>query len=284
MSAMVKLSNHLCECRENCGRYTPYATRTDKRREQTKGEPMKLIQGHNRGASNIGLMAAPGELDELKIRGLRSMSDADAARVLDDRLRFLERQYKRNFVERGFILLEMEERQLWKCLIDSETGDEFQSFERYIVTAASHSRADCFESLRAVKELRDIPREQLMNIPRKNIGILSQLSTKVRRDPDVIAAAQTATKADFIGHIQENHPDQAIEQETKLTAHPTKSAREVIDMALEVAVWLCGCNGRESGLEFLATYLLEGDCEKEGFENLSNRRAWETAKARGEIV
>lgn len=284
-----QLSNQLCQCRENCGNYTPYATKTDKRRDQIKGQPMRLLPGHNKasgGASDLSniVLSAPGELDELKIRGLRSMSDADAARVLDERLRFLERQYKRNFVERGFILVEVEERKLWTQLVDADTNETYTSFDRWVCGAASHSRADCFEAMRAVKELRDVPREQLMGIPRKNIGILSQLSTKVRKDPDVIAAAQTGSKKEFIAHIQDKHPDQSIEQETKLTAHPTKSQADVIGLAMEVAAWLCGCNGRESALEFLATYLLEGDCEKEGFENLSNRRAYETAKARREIV
>lgn len=279
------LSEHLCEC--NCGEYTPIATKTDSRRNQVKGQPIRFLPGHNSMVSLNALQvvdSSPVELDELKIRSLRSMSDADAAKILDERLRALETNYKRNFVERGFILMEVEERQLWKYLADPETNAPYTSFERWVVTAATHSRSDCFESLRAVKELRDVPREQLLEIPRKNIGVLSQLSTKVRKDPTIIAAAQTASKKEFIGHIQAKHPDQHVEQETKLTAHPSKSARDVIDTALEVCAWLFGCAGRESALEFMATYLLEGDCEKEGFENLTNRRAFETAKARGEVV
>jgi hypothetical protein len=285
-----QLSTHLCECRENCGNYTPFATKTDKRRDQIKGQPMRLLPGHNKASggasdpSNVGLMAAPGELDELKIRGLRSMSDADAARVLDERLRFLERQYKRNFVERGFILVEVEERQLWKELVDADTNEKYTSFDRWVCGAASHSRADCFEAMRAVKELRDVPREQLMGIPRKNIGILSQLSTKVRKDPDIIAAAQDSSKKEFIAHIQGNYPDQHVEQESKVTTYPTVSQREIIDSALEIAAWVYGSAGRESAMEAVSNFFLEGDCEKEGFGQWSNKRAFETAKARGEIV
>lgn len=280
------LSDHLCECGK-CNEYTPFAVKTDKRRGQVKGQPMKFLPGHNSMISINSLQVidqTPVELDELKIRAIRSMSDEEAAKILDERLRALETNFKRNFVERGFILLEMEERTLWKFLIDPDTGSPYTSFERWVVTAATHSRSDCFESLRAVKELRDVPREQLLEIPRKNIGVLSQLSSQVRKDPEIITAAQTASKKEFIGHIQAKHPDQHVEHETKLTAHPSTSAREVIDQALEVTAWLFGCAGRESALEGMATYLLEARCEKEGFENLTNKRAFETAKARGEVV
>lgn len=280
---MPKLSSHLCECRERCGRYTPFAVKTDKRRGHVKGAPMPLLPGHNR-ASGDGLAvldSTPLELDELKIRGLRSMSDPDAAKILDARLRFLESMYKRNFVERGFILVEVEERQLWKHLCDLDTGEVYTSFERYVVTAASHSRADCFESMRAVKELRDVPREQLMNIPRKNIGVLSQLSTKARKDPQIIKAAQTGSKKEFIAQIQSAYPDQHVEQETKITAHPTKTQAETINTAIEIAAWAYGVNGRESALEAICSYFLEGDCEIEGYTDLNNRRAFETMKVKG---
>lgn len=278
------LSEHLCEC--NCGEYTPFASKTDKRRNQVKGQPMRFLPGHNSMVSMTAIRVAsivPDELDELKIRGLRSLGDAEAAKILDERLRFLEKQYKRNFVERGFILLEVEERELWKHLCDTDTGEVYSSFERWVVSAASHSRSDCFESLRAVKQLRDVPREQLLNIPRKNIAVLSQLSPRVRRSPEVIAKAQTATKKEFIGHIQEKHPDQHVEHETKVTTHPTVTQKAVIDEARKVAAWVNGCIGRESCDEAIAAYYLEGDCEKEGFTDYSNRRAYETAKARGEV-
>lgn len=280
------LSEHLCECGK-CNEYTPFATKTDSRRGQVKGQPMRFLPGHNSMISINALQVidrTPVELDELKIRQLRSVSDEEAAKILDERLRALETSYKRNFVERGFILLEMEERQLWKHLTDPETGAKYTSFERWVVTAATHSRSDCFESLRAVKELRDIPREQLLEIPRKNIGVLSQLSSQVRKDPEIITAAQTASKRDFVTHIQEKHPDQHVEHESKLTVHPSTSAREVIDQALAVTAWLFGCAGREACFEGMATFLLEARCEKEGFENLTNKRAFETALARGEVA
>jgi hypothetical protein len=282
----MMFSDHICECGK-CHEFTQIATKTDKRRGQKAGEPMRFIAGHNSMVSLNKLQTvdtSPAELDELKIRALRCLGDLEAAKVLDDRLRFLESQYKRNYVERGFILLEMEERVLWKLLTDAETGQPYASFERWVVGAATHSRSDCFESLRAVKQLRDIPREQLLEIPRKNIGVLSQLSTQVRKDPEVIKAAQTGSKADFIGHLQTAYPDQHVEQESKMTTHPTVSQRKVIDLACETAAWVYGSGDRESALEAMATFFLDGDCEREGFEVYSNRRAYQTAQARGEVA
>lgn len=283
---MAKLSDHICEC-GRCGRKTPVATKTDKRRGHIKGQPIRFIAGHNSMISTNTLQvveSSPAELDELKIRSLRSLSDADAAKILDERLRFLESQYKRNFVERGFILLEVEERQLWLHLTDPDTGSAYSSFERWVVTAASHSRSDCFESLRAVKALRDVPREQLLNVPRKNISVLMQLSPKVRKNPEIIKKAQMAAKSEFIGLIQEKHPDQHVEHETKVTTHPTVTQKAVIDDARVIAQWVYGCTGREAADEAIAAYFLQGDCEKENFGEYSNKRAYETAKARGEVA
>jgi hypothetical protein len=213
---------------------------------------MKFIAGHNSMVSASSLVPvshAPDELDENKIQSLRAMPDAEAAAIFDGRMRELERQYKRSFVERGLILLEVEQRELWKHLIDSETKEAFASMERWIVNAATHSRSDCFAALRAVKDLRDVPTEELLNMPRCNVGLLQSLSTAVRKKPEVIKAAQEMTAKEFTATIEQHFPDQAIEQKQSMHLSPKKSERNVIDHAIDIAMELEGCTSREEAME-----------------------------------
>jgi hypothetical protein len=156
------------------------------------------------------------DVTESSLIQLRGMDDTDAAIFLDARLRELEAQWKRTFIERGLILLEMEQRLLWKYLTNPLTSEPYTSFERWIVTAAPQSRSDAYAALRAVKELRDIPREHLEAIPRCNVHILQSLSTAVRNEPEVLKAAREMSEREFVRHVQKHHPLQAIEARRKI--------------------------------------------------------------------
>jgi hypothetical protein len=256
-----------CEC--GCGNPTPKATKTDSRRGQKRGEPMRFLPNHSsnngpsRGVSNIGL-AAP-ELDALSIMRLRSLSDQEAADALDSRLRALERAYKRSFVERGLILLEMEERVLWGKLTDSETGEAYTSFERWIVSAATHSRSDCFAALKAVKELRDIPTDQLLDMPRCNVSLLQSLSGAVRKRPEVVKAAQTKSAKEFVRHIEEKFPEQHIES-IRSVPMPKGDAEE-LEQAIGMAMKIEGVTTRSDALRCLAiNYIQDHQVEYDQLE------------------
>lgn len=244
-------SQHLCECRSNCGQFTDIASKTDARRGQKKGRPMRLIPGHNAAPSNIGQLAAP-ELDALSIMRMRSLPDQEAADALDGRLRGLERAYKRSFVERGLILLEMEERRLWGFLTDSETGQAYASLEKWIVSAATHSRSDCFAALKAVKELRDIPTDQLLDTPRCNVAVLQSLSSSIRKRPEVVKAAQTKSAKEFVKHIEERWPEQHIEEKRTIHIASDKSEADDIEQAIAIAMVVEGCKSRSEALRAIA--------------------------------
>lgn len=275
-----------CAC--GCGHETAIATRTDSRRGQVKGQPMRFLPGHNSlvpANQMLPATAAPqsAEIDELRIMGLRNLPDADAAAVFDARLRELERQYKRSFVERGFILLEVQERELWRHIVNPETGEAYSSFERWVVGAAPQSRSDCFAAMKAVRELRDVPAQELLQVPRCNVKVLQHLSPALRRKPEVIDAAKKKSERDFVAQIEKEHPEQHIESKRPMNLKPERTARQTIDRGIEVAMWAYGVSTREDALECALLYFLQGDCEKEEYSELSNERAWETAKARGEI-
>jgi hypothetical protein len=194
--------------------------------------------------SNIG-----PEIDDLAIRKTRGMRDEEAAVVLDGHLRMLERQYRRSFVARGLILLEVEERVLWAKLIDSETGEPYSSFERWIVSAATYSRSDCFAALKAVKELRDIPTDQLLDTPRCNVSILQSLSTAVRKQPEVVKAAQTMSQKDFVAQIEQRWPEMHVEERRTIHLNPVKGATAIIEETIAMAMLLEDVKTREEALE-----------------------------------
>ena len=242
---------------------------------------MRFLPGHN-GLVNLKnvQISLPEEITENKIRELRSMPDEEAAQILDQRIRFLENQYKHTFVERGFILLEMEERGLWTKLIDPNTQQPYVSMERWIVTAATHSRSDCFASLKAVRELRDVPKEQLLEIPRCNIHVLQNLSTQVRMQPEIIRAAREMTVKEFTATIGQFYPEQHMEQKQQIVVKPTVSQRVALETACDAVKVLYDVEDREGQLEVLASFFMDGQCEFEEHKGRTNRQAYNVRMGR----
>ncbi|MGD0859303.1 MAG: hypothetical protein ABR912_08280 [Terracidiphilus sp.] len=150
-----------------------------------------------------------GETLELALR-VNGMGDEEAALVLDARMCILEDQWKRSFVERGLILLEFEERDLWSLLKDPDTDQPYPSLRKWIKRIAPASFRDCYAALAAVKELRDMRVEDLLLIPRCNIEQLKLMSPTDRareieiedgKRVSVISAAQTMKQKEFSAEI-----------------------------------------------------------------------------------
>lgn len=184
------------------------------------------------------------EITELTLVQLRGLPDWEAADVLDHRLRVLEVQYKRGFIERGIVLLEMQQRELWKHVRDQD-GNPYTSFERWVVGSAPYSRRDCFAALAAVKQLQDVPREQLAEVPRCNIEVLKQLSPAVRAEPEVMERARSLSEREFRASIGVTHPEQCIEP------------KSLMEQAIEMAMGLEGCGRRAAEDVVAECYIAE---------------------------
>jgi len=185
-------------------------------------------------------------LSDLDLVRLRSMEPHDAAVALDGRLRALEAVYRQGFIHRGLILLEVQERQLWRWL--DEDGRQYRSFEDYVVNACPHSRRDCFAALSAVKELKDVPLAQLAEVPRCNVEVLKTLSTSVRNDPTVLRDAATMTENEFTAKVSVNHPNQHIEAPVR----PTLRLTPAVQSALDLIGSLMSIEDRQGQLEAMA--------------------------------
>lgn len=188
-------------------------------------------------------------ITETTLIHLRTWLDEDAAAFMDERMVALESIWKTSFVERGWIALEFEERLLWQHIDDPATGLPFTSKERYIATRCPQSRSDVYAALKAVKELRDVPREALREMPRCNINVLQSLSSKVRQQPEVLEAAKTMTEKQFTAKIASDYPSQHLEQKRKVTLNFSDSAFAVYQQFIQAAEERENCTSAEQSVE-----------------------------------
>jgi hypothetical protein len=198
------------------------------------------------------------ESPTLDLEHLRTLSDEVAAIALDQRLRVLDAQERRSYAEKGLIVLEVEQRLLWRFLLDS-SGVPFQAFTKWVREAAPFGYATCFAAKESVADLmKDLPVKSIVGMPRCNILTMQALSSQVRKDEEVIKAASTTTQKGFVDFLEEKHPEQHIESRRLIHLSPTKSASAVIEHAIKVTMQIEGLTTREQVLEFWATEYLAG--------------------------
>jgi hypothetical protein len=181
---------------------------------------------------------------ELSLLQLRSMPEEKAAAFLDLRLRALEDAWKHSYVERGLILIEVQDRQLWRWMVDF-AGEQYESFENWVCRAAPQSRSDCFAAMRAVRELHEIPMKELSEIPRCNVEVLRSLSSGVRIQPEVVAAAQALPEKEFRDKIRQDHPEQHIESKRRLVLNLTAGEYDLVCCVLDDIGAKLGLSDRE---------------------------------------
>jgi hypothetical protein len=218
------------------------------------------------------------EITERDIENLRGIDDLDAADIYDARMRALEAQTRRSYVEIGLICVEMRERSLWLKVIDVKTAQYFHSFDAWLMSAAGVSRSSAYAAMKAIDMLTDVPIADLREIPRCNAMNLGKLSTAVRREPEILQAAKDLTEEEFVAKVQSAYPEQHLEGRSRLQLAPTQSARHAIDRALEVSMWVWDLESKEQALEAIAAYFLDGGCEREGFDDKTNRMAFEASR------
>jgi hypothetical protein len=158
--------------------------------------------------------------------------------------------------EIGIMCRDVRDGMLWKYRIDPETNEPCTNWTRWMHLAAPRAYSTAHQYLREVIELKDIPDEHLSQIRGENVDTVIQLSTAVRKDPDVLEAAKTQPVDGLIDHIRDKHPGQAIEHRKTLKFNPEESAVKVINNALDEAIEH-GARDRDSALEMLAVIALQ---------------------------
>ena len=182
---------------------------------------------------------------------LMAMPDEESEPILFNRLQEIAHGWELSYLECGLICRAVDAYLLWEHHIDAETDQPCDSFSRWIHICCPRSYSSVYAAMRDVEALQDIPEQQLAKVQTANVGTLKQLSTAVRNDPKVLEAAQTQRNDQFVDHIREHHPEQAIEHRRLLRFQLEDSAAERVEAVIETAIRKGAKNWSEA-LEMIA--------------------------------
>jgi hypothetical protein len=193
--------------------------------------------------------------------------------LFDGRVREIEAQNRRHYIELGELLVAMEEGELWRHLRDPQTNQPFTSFDRWLGDAAPVSRSTGYLAKRAVKELSEVPREELLKVPQCNAEILRLLPGKQKADPEIVRQAQVLNEEAFRGYIGREVPEAHIEGRRTMRFRFDQSAAEEVELAIKAFAALHECELRETAVEGITAAWLDSPCEVEGHTG-TNREAY----------
>ena len=186
---------------------------------------------------------------------LRSMVAEVAGKRLTGLLRGLDGVEKQVFALRGMAMLIVEERELYRWVLDEEVGDYYTSFDRWMKQELPTSWGYCRDALRAVKELRDVPFEDLLQMKRTNIEQLKKVSSSVRIRPEVVAAAKSLPEKAFVSQMNEKH-SQHLEIRQPVVMASTGDCDE-LETAIALAITIEGCGSRSEALKAIAVSYIQ---------------------------
>lgn len=173
------------------------------------------------------------------LASLIALPDAEAATALNDRmgtLKRIEELYEVSYSERVVIIREFELRRLWTYLIDEEVGQPFATLTAWLSSGFLGCRRVNMEAHRDIKHLADVPAEKLIDVKKGNLKLLTQLSTAVRNQPDVLEAARTMPREAFEEKVEIEHPQQHIETRKPMRFTPGRSWARKIEEAIAYAL------------------------------------------------
>jgi hypothetical protein len=191
---------------------------------------------------------------------LKLLAPEVAAVGLSAILKRLDSIEEQAFALRGEAMFLIEERNLFRYIMDEEVGDYYQSFDKWIKDTLPRSWGYCRDALRARKELRDIPFDDFGHMKRCNIEKLKEVSSSVRLLPEVIQAAKTLPEKAFVEKMNKEHAQHLCVKEPVVMADHAVSEKR--DEAVEMAKQLYGCKSDGEALEaifadFIDTHAVE---------------------------
>lgn len=183
---------------------------------------------------------------------IRSMEPKPAADRLAGMLKSLDGNEKTVFAWRGMCALLIEERELYKEIIDPEVGQPYASLDRFLKVSYPNSWSYVRDALRAVKELKDMPFEELLCIRRSNIEQLKKVSSSVRVLPEVIAAAKVMPEKAFVEKMNVDF-NQALETKSPVVMAPKGDVNE-FEAAIDMAIVCEGCQSRVEAMKAIGVF------------------------------
>ena len=187
--------------------------------------------------------------------GMRSMDPEAAANALTGILARLEGTEKQVFALRGMAALLIEERELHRFILDNEVGDYYQSFDRFLKCEYPASWSYIRDALRAVKELREVPFADLLEIKRCNLEQLKKVSSGVRLLPEVVKAAKSMPEKQFVEKLNREH-DQHLEAKTPIVMATPDDVAE-FETAIAIATLVEGCTTRAEAIRAISVSYIQ---------------------------
>jgi hypothetical protein len=154
------------------------------------------------------------------------ISRAEQFKILDARAREIEEITRSTWVELADLCTTMRDSELWK-----EGG--YHSFHDWLRSACPTARSTAYAAIGNMKELEDIPREDLEQIPPGNAGILAGVP-KQKRNGKILKAAKTQTPREFTATVIREAPESHVEQKICHKFRMSTSQSKILQAALDM--------------------------------------------------
>jgi hypothetical protein len=145
---------------------------------------------------------------------------------LDKRAREIEEQWKSSWLELADLCATIRDNELWR-----EGG--YSSFGAWLQNACPTSRSMAYLAMGIREELREIPHDELKQIPLGNADILKH-TPKQHRNGKVLAAAKNQPPREFIGTVVRESPDSHLEQKQCHKFRLAKSQSVVLQQGFDM--------------------------------------------------
>lgn len=161
-----------------------------------------------------------------------SLPDAEAAERLNQRLALLDMidaAHGISYSQRLVIIAEFRRRSLWKYLIDPMVGESFPHETAWLSSGFVGCRRVNFEAKLDAEKLADVSPGKLLDVPKGNIKVLTQLSTAVRNEPAILETARTASEDELLDKVEREHPEQHLTVRKRIILRPGRAEARVIE-------------------------------------------------------
>ncbi len=197
---------------------------------------------------------------DIEIRPDTDISPKERAEARDSFVQEFERQFS-NWVDIARVCSDIERDKDYLLL-------GFSSYHAWLIDRAPRSRSYIYLVTNRYRELIvDIPEEELAQIPLGSAGVLKQLSSKIRQDPEVRKAARKKP-SELRQAVRESHPEMHIEGLDARTLDFTESQAAVWDEMLACYRQMNNHSASaEEAAEWIASQWLDGPWEDSGYSN-----------------
>lgn len=207
------------------------------------------------------ILHSENPLQPLDWERIRNQDSEAAGKRLTSFLSGLDRVEKQVYALRGMAMLLVEERELYRWVVDPEVGDYYVSFDKWLKDTCPESWSYCRQALNTVKELKSLPFEDLLQIKRCNLEQLKKVSSGVRILPDVTNDAKRLSEKEFVSKLNKEY-DQHLDVKAPVVMAPGGDVAE-FEQAIARAISVEGCETRAQAIRAIAIDYLLGHPEQD---------------------